>query len=199
MASCKTGNSKHSNRAGSVNPKDSIVTDRDGNKYPVKVLSDGNLWMTTNLNLNIPESYCYDNAKENCEQYGRLYTWESAKQACAILGAGWQLPTSNEWRQLSKLYGGTTEDSTASRKAAFSALLHTGNSGFNARLGGGRSHDADQYARKEAHGFYWTSTEIDGGTAWNYNFAKGSQALYQQDGGEKESALSVRCIKRIDN
>jgi uncharacterized protein (TIGR02145 family) len=34
--------------------------------------------MTTNLKLNIPDSYCYDNADENCEQYGRLYTWKAA-------------------------------------------------------------------------------------------------------------------------
>jgi hypothetical protein len=32
-----------------------------------------------------------------------------------------------------------------------------------------------------------------------YNFGKGSQALYQQDGGEKTRAFSVRCVKSIDS
>src|SRR5688572_4717187 len=75
---------------------DSLVVDSDGNKYPVKILLDGNLWMTANLNLEISNSYCYDNIKKNCEQYGRLYTWESAIQGCKLLGEGWRLPTNGE-------------------------------------------------------------------------------------------------------
>ena len=40
-------------------------------------------------------------------------------------------------------------------KAAYTALLSGGTSGFNAVLGGNRSIDG-QYDRLEAHGFYWT-------------------------------------------
>jgi len=69
-----------------------------------------------------------------------------------------------------------------------------GSSGFNALLGGGRSDDG-QYARLEAHGFYWTASEIDGGNAWFYNFGKGGQALHRQSGGEKQRAFSVRCVR----
>ena len=69
-----------------------------------------------------------------------------------------------------------------------------GTSGFNAVLGGNRSIDG-QYDRREAHGFYWTVSENDPITAPFYNFGKGSQALYRQPQGEKQMAVSVRCVR----
>ena len=195
--SCKTSNPIHSPGINST-PSDSLVTDSDGNKYPVKVLLDGKLWMTANLDVNIPNSYCYENVKENCEQYGRLYTWQSANEGCKLLGEGWRLPTSIEWHQLTLLYGGAVQDSNVIRKEAYKNLQYGGGSGFNALLGGGRD-PGGVYARLDAHGFYWTATEGDSSTAWFYNFAKGSQALYQQDGGEQLRAFSVRCVKSIDS
>jgi uncharacterized protein (TIGR02145 family) len=173
---------------------DSTLVDKDGNRYPIKVLLDGKLWMIANLNAKIPNSYCYNDAKENCNRYGRLYTWESAEQGCKSLGEGWRLPTSDEWWQLATRYAGSMQDSTAIRKGSFKTLLSAGTSGFKALLGGGRDPDG-RYARLDAHGFYWTATETDSNTAKFYNFAKGSQALYQQDEGEKVRAFSVRCVK----
>jgi uncharacterized protein (TIGR02145 family) len=134
------------------------IRSADGTVYPTKLLAN-NLWMTTNLKLDLPDSYCYNNTNENCEKYGRLYTWESAKEGCKTLGNGWHLPTSTEWRQIALLYKGTAQDSSAIRKAAYKELLLGGSSGLNAVLGGGRELDG-KYARMEAHGFYWTSTEL---------------------------------------
>ena len=85
-------------------------------------------------------------------------------------------------------------DSEDKGKDAYKAPLEGGSSGFNAILGGGRSSDG-RYARLEAHGFYWTASEIDANTAWFYNFGKGGQALHRQDGGEKQQAFSVRCVR----
>ncbi len=99
-----------------------------------------------------------------------------------------------KWRQLAKHYGGVHEDSGDGGKSAYRALLIGGNSGFNAVLGGGRSQDG-QYARLEAHGFYWTATEDDPGSAWFYNFGHGGLSLYRQSGGEKQRAFSVRCVR----
>jgi uncharacterized protein (TIGR02145 family) len=196
-SSCSTNNQMHSRKTNSARLNDSLLVDSDGNKYPTKILSDGNLWMIANLNLNIPGSYCYENVKGNCEQYGRLYLWESAQQGCKLLGEGWRLPDKDEWRRLTILYAGIAEDSNATRKGAYKALLYSGASGFNALLGGGRAPDG-QYGRLDAHGFYWTATESDSSTARFCNFAKGSQALYQQNDGEKTRAFSVRCVKSID-
>ncbi len=198
VCACNTTNPKHSQKATTTGLHDSLVVDRDGNKYPVKILKDNKLWMSGNLKLNILNSYCYADATTNCEQYGRLYTWEAAQKGCALLGEGWRLPVDSDWQQLTILYGGVAGDSDAMRKGAFQALLYTGASGFNALLGGGRAPDA-QYARLDAHGFYWLATESNDSVAWFANFAKGSKSLYLQKDGEKSRAFSVRCVRNIDS
>jgi uncharacterized protein (TIGR02145 family) len=162
--------------------------------YSSKRMADGKQWTTHNLNVNTLPSYCYDDAERNCHKYGRLYAWESARRGCQSLGDGWRLPTDDEWRQLAKHYGGIGEDPDDSGKAAYKALLIGGSAGFNALLGGGRSGDG-QYARLEAHGFYWTASENDPASACFYNFGKGGLALNRQNDGEKERAFSVRCVK----
>jgi len=176
-------------------PQADVITDKDGNRYLIKKMPDNNWWMTTSLKINIPGSYCYDSLKENCETYGRLYTWDAAKKACMLLGDGWRLPEQEDWRQLAIYYGGVPEDSAGSRKKAYQALLDSGISGFNALLSGGRQEDG-KYARLNAHGFYWMATETDSNNAWFGNFGKGSQSLYRQKDGEKLNAFAVRCIKK---
>ena len=161
----------------------------------LKRMADGKQWMTRNLDVNIMHSYCYEDKESNCARYGRLYVWQSAAQACQSRGDGWRLPTDEEWRELAKHYGGVSADSEDKGKAAYKALLSGGGSGFDAVLGRGRSEDG-QYARLEAHGFYWTASEIDSANGWFYNFGSGGQALHRQDGGgDKKSAFSVRCVK----
>jgi uncharacterized protein (TIGR02145 family) len=160
-----------------------------------KRMPDGKLWTMDNLSVTIDESYCFDDAEANCRRYGRLYTWESARRGCQSLGDGWRLPTDDEWRQLAKQYGGVFDDKGPDGKAAFTALLNGGSSGFNALLGGMREVDSGQYSRLEAHGFYWSASEADPARAVFLNFGKGSQALYRQGGGDKRRAFSVRCVK----
>lgn len=164
-----------------------------GPKDSFRRMADGKRWTTNNLNVNIVPSHCYEDAERNCRQYGRLYTWESARRACQSLGDGWRLPTNEEWRQLAKHYGGIREESDDAGKAAYQSLLTGGRSGFNALLGGNRSDDG-QYARLEAHGFYWTSSESDPDTAWFYNFGKGALSLNRHRDGGKHMAISVRCV-----
>jgi len=156
-------------------------------------MRDGKLWLTGNLNIEIPDSYCYADTEANCRRYGRLYTWESSKRACTALGDGWRLPTNDEWQRLAKYYGGVRGDSDDDGRAAFAALINGGGSGFNAVFGGGRD-TVGQYARLEAHGFYWTASESDGATAWFYNFGQ-AKFLNRHPDGEKKRAFAVRCIK----
>ena len=165
-----------------------------GPTHTSKRMADGKQWSTQNLNVKTVPSYCYEDAELNCQRYGRLYTWESARRGCQSLGEGWRLPTDDEWRQLAKGYGGVSEDADDKGKAAYKALLAGGSSGFNALLGGGRSDDG-QYARLEAHGFYWTASESDPANALFYNFGHGGRALHRQSAGEKQSAFSVRCVR----
>ena len=160
---------------------------------PSKQMADGNEWTTANLNVEASPSYCYEDAESNCRRYGRLYTWESAQRVCSSLGDRWRLPTDDEWRQMAKRYGGISNDSADEGKAAFAALMSAGTSGFNAVLGGNRSEG--QYARLEAHGFYWTASDNDPGSAPYYNFGQNGQALHRQPQGEKQMAVSVRCVR----
>lgn len=198
VASCSTANQMQAGKISSTKLYDSILTDKDGNRYPVKMFQGNTLWITANLELNIPDSYCYNNTEENCVRYGRLYSWASAQKGCSLLGDGWRLPSKDEWQRLAASYGSNSKDPVENRKAAFKELLNANNSHFNAVLGGGRN-PGGEYARLEAHGFYWTATEQNDSTAWFANFAKGSQALYHQPDGEKLWAFSVRCIKNIDS
>jgi uncharacterized protein (TIGR02145 family) len=165
-----------------------------GTSYSSRRMPDGKQWMTENLNVNTEPSYCYEDTELNCRRYGRLYTWESAQRGCRSLGDGWRLPTNNEWSQMAKHYGGVRDDSDDGGKSAFKALSIGGTSGFNALLGGGRSDDG-QYARLEAHGFYWTASESGPASAWLYNFGRGGLILNRHSDGEKQRALSVRCVR----
>jgi len=155
---------------------------------------DGKEWTTTNLNVNVQPSYCYDDAEPNCRRYGRLYPWESARRACRSLGDDWRLPSDDEWRQLARRYGGVRDDSTDKGRASFIALLTGGTSGFNALFGGNRSDG--QYARLGEHGFYWTASDNNSDDVPFYNFGKNGQALNRQPQGNKQMAISVRCIRQ---
>jgi len=172
----------------------STIKDRDGHVYTIKLFPDNKIWMTQNLNVNVPGSYCYDNAAQKCKSYGRLYTWQSAQEACVTLGDGWRLPTNEDFQHMARFFGGVWDDSKDSGKAAFKAFLPGGQSGFNVQFGGGRSADGKEYARIEAHGFYWTATETDAATAWLYNLGKNGKMVNRHNDMDKLRAFSVRCI-----
>jgi uncharacterized protein (TIGR02145 family) len=95
---------------------------------------------------------------------------------------------------MAKHYGGVSVDSDDKGNAAYKALLIGGGSGFNALLGGGRNSDGN-YERLEAHGLYWTASESGPVTAPLYNFGRGGLALHRQSGGQKQMAISVRCVR----
>ena len=158
-------------------------------------MPDGKLWMTENLAVPATPSYCYDDSAKQCAKYGRLYTWASAQQACRSVGNGWRLPTNEEWYALAKHYGGLREETADLGKAAYTALIAGGSSGFNAVLGGGRTDKSGEYLRADAHGFYWTASEAGPDTAHFYNFGTNQQSLGRHSAGEKLRAFSVRCVK----
>src|SRR5688500_13732362 len=106
---------------------------------------------------------------------------------------GWRLPTDDDWRQMAKHYGGLLEDSADGAKGTYRALVVGGTSGFGAMLGGSRI--SGRYERLEAHGLYWTASENGSATAFFYNFGKGGQALSRHVQGEKQMAISVRCVR----
>lgn len=156
-------------------------------------MADGHEWTTANLDVETSRSFCYDDVEANCRRYGRMYSWDTAQVVCQSLGDGWHLPTDGQWRELAKRYGGVSDDSPDQGRSAFTALMTGGRSGFNALLGGDRL--SGHYSRLDAHGFYWTASERDSSSAPYYNFGRAGAAFHRQADGEKQMAISVRCIR----
>lgn len=129
-----------SNMSSSVALKISVthgemVDSRDGQIYKT-VTIDNQTWMAQNLNYDYnkgtAKSFCYDNAPEMCDKYGRLYLWSAAVDSAAVFSSdgqgcgfgvvcfagenanqpalvrgvcpeGWHLPNQSEWLNLAYL------------------------------------------------------------------------------------------------
>jgi len=171
-----------------VEKMSSYFTDsRNGQKYrSVKI--GGKAWMAQNLNYQADNSWCYGG---ECEKYGRLYDWNTAKTVCP---KGWHLPTREEWDALVTAAGGD-----AAGKALKSAVgwENNGNGtdsyGFSALSGGGRGSGGRFYAAGN-YGCWWTATEHGGSIAYYRYMHYGSDGVYRSD-DYLSGWYSVRCVQ----
>jgi uncharacterized protein (TIGR02145 family) len=87
-----------------------VVDERDGKEYRTTtiVLETATIfgsvfryfeetWLAENLAYEVKGSRCYGDSKDNCEKYGRLYSWDQAMVACP---EGWHLPNFDEFNAL---------------------------------------------------------------------------------------------------
>lgn len=185
--------------------KADFFKDRDGNTYPFQRMEDGKVWMTKNLNIDIGGSYCYNNDLNNCDQYGRLYIWESAKEGCAALGNGWRLPTDEEWRKLMQAYGkypaNEGYEKEWDRKSSFKNLTQGGTTSFDGAFGG-IVYKNGVFRDLNNKGYYWSATERLRDRTYGNPFTEAY--IYIFDNFEfrtlridldRELGISVRCIK----
>ena len=164
-------------------------------------------WMEENLNYAYPKtsetdsdslSFCYGNNAANCATYGRLYRWETAKDACP---EGWHLPDTTEWNALTKfvadsLYNGVTGNVGYALKST-SGWRDNGNGsdafGFGALPAGYRT-ISGTFADVQSHANFWSATKVSDNFAYYLSLSYYDMNL-RTTNYSTLTARSVRCIK----
>jgi uncharacterized protein (TIGR02145 family) len=177
------------------------MTDKRDRQLHPTIGIPGTTWLARNSDFKTPESWCYDNDPRICAEYGRLYSWESARaNACP---AGWHLPSKAEWIDMIEAVGGylelRTNQTVGDPKASYAALT-TGS--FNAVLGGSRTPAGKFIDRApldgDGDGMYWTSSSCGGADSVSMIvFNAHSKRILLDCDGSKGWALSVRCARPI--
>jgi len=159
-----------------------------------KTVKIGNqVWMAKNLNDASKGGRCYGDNPENCEKYGRLYTWEEAMKACP---SGWHLPNNAEWEALVSSAGGM--DAAGGKLKARSGWENGGDGstdeyGFSALPGGDGIPDGS-FDNVGNYGSWWSATEFNTVSAYDWDMLCGSSKVDKGYSG-KSLLLSVRCVK----
>lgn len=159
---------------------------RDGQKYAV-IKIGGQIWMAQNFNMETPNgSWCYENNQSNCETYGRLYTWETARKSAPL---GWHLPTSGEQETLiQNLYD-------TYKELLFTELTTGGKVGFDAPLAGQR-YDTGEFVSLGNSAFFWSSSPSANYATWAYYIElNGYKKDVYYTSGERKYGYSVRYVK----
>jgi len=151
------------------------------------------VWMAENLNYPTSSgSACYQGVQTNCDQYGRLYDWASAKTVCP---EGWRLPSKNDWATLATA---VSEDNHKLKSAfgwiAVEGVTNTDDYGFNAKPAG-NSTAPDSYAGLGMVAVWWSSTEENNDNAFRTSMDHTSKWIYYLYGYPKSHKSSVRCLK----
>jgi len=188
----------------------STFTDsRDGKKYR-KVTIGNQVWMAENLHYNVPGSKCYgedgkvdswdDNIgdynyitltnseiQENCNRYGRLYSWTTAMDLHnlhdydsstlsliqtphqGVCPDGWHIPSETDWERLIHAVGDPSQAGVRLRsKTGWNYNNYgTDNYGFSALPGGYGVYDEYYYLATDnlydgigSSGYWWGATAL---------------------------------------
>jgi len=170
-------------------------------------------WMAENLNDPSKGGKCYEDKPENCEKYGRLYTWDEAMKACPT---GWRLPSNDEWDALVKFLGGgkvaekklkaksgwndVTDQSRTDENGYYKKKSGNGTDdyGFSA-LPGGYGDSSGSFNDVGDTGYWWSATEYSNDDANRWQIVDGFVFSGGNDGFDDKSNLSsVRCVKEAE-
>ncbi len=156
---------------------------------------NGQVWFAENLNYAANGSRCYDDDPANCDIYGRLYDWSTARSVCPN---GWHLPSDEEWTALENAVGGSSTAGTKLKATSgWNADATYGNGtddyGFSA-LPGGAGYSNGYFNSVGSLGYWWSASEDTSSNAWfrNMNYL-GSGA--GRGVTNKPDLLSVRCVQ----
>lgn len=142
------------------------------------------IWMAENMSLLVKDSWFYQDNALYGTNYGRLYTWQAAMDACP---AGWKLPSLQEWAEMIDALGG--------EKLAFSKLVMGGESGFDATFAGYRTLKGDFMSIDRAADF-WTSSDAGDANAWLYYLIQKKRDKVFKIIDDKRCGFSVRYVKK---
>ena len=131
------------------------------------------VWIAENLNYPTAEgSYCYNDDPDNCDTYGRLYTWDAAREACP---SGWHIPNADEtsWMiaQMNELKNYMPADS--------------------GHFESGASLQQYQYPKQSG---YWTARLYSNTTAYTIHWASTGKA-YTTYTGDIKDGFYLRCFR----
>jgi uncharacterized protein (TIGR02145 family) len=163
---------------------------RDGQKYRTVKISN-HVWMAENLRYKIGDSWCYGNDDSKCQQYGRLYDWNTAKTACP---SGWHLPSPEEWNNLVTSAKG---DVAGRVLKSVSGGWKDGGKGLDgygfSALPGGCRNAYGSFDGVGSYGNWWTAAERGASFAYSRNMNYDDDNV-NEDHYYKETGFSVRCV-----
>ena len=161
-------------------------------------------------------AYCaFNNDNGNVDTYGLLYNWYVVGDSNNIAPAGWHVPTSEEFMALLNYLiangynwdGTTTEDKTGkslASKTGWKTSTEEGDigndvatnnaSGFTA-LPGGYRYYYGQFYHEGGRGYWWSTTEIDLGSAWARVLDCQKPNFGRFGSGGKTYGFSVRLVR----
>ena len=149
--------------------EDTFYDERDGKIYKLEQVN-GKTWFKENLNFKTNESYCYDNKESNCDEFGRLYTYKAALNACP---SGFHLPNKIEIEEYANYY-----DITKDRYLA------------------GAKNTADKFFSLNKNVYLRTNENIAANLSCYFQADfNGKQKVVCGEYGNNNDAFSVRCIK----
>jgi uncharacterized protein (TIGR02145 family)/uncharacterized repeat protein (TIGR02543 family) len=152
-------------------------------------------WDVTNLDAGLRSSgFCYGSSTTgagDCNGYGGLYDWESAKAACE--DRGMELPTRKDWDNLKSELIKTTGVSASSAGTALKEYL--GN------LGGYGYYDATRldtlFKDRDSSGIWWTGesgTGVDVNSAYYVGVSAKNGNVVTNVYDKRKYFFSVRCV-----
>jgi uncharacterized protein (TIGR02145 family) len=191
LAGC--GKTSTPNMMAEIDTVTGILTDkRDGAKYRTTVI-DGKRWMAQNLNYQTKRgSWCYNDNADNCDKYGKLYDWKTARTVCPT---GYHLPPLQEWIDLVTVVGGkdVAEKMLKARNGWNKNDNGTDNYGFSALPSGHRGIYGNFYGGGD-DAVWWTATITEARLPIGYRINDVRLYFDSEKIVLDNFATSVRCV-----
>ena len=189
--------------------KENLRTTKYNNSDSIPNVTDASAWTSTTSGAYC----CYGNDPSNCVTYGALYNWYAVETG-KLCPSGWHVPSDAEWYTLTNYLSANSQywcgsNSSYIAKSLASTTLwntHTGtctvgndlsannSTGFSALPGGYRNYSDGSFDYLGYDGYWWSSTERGGSSAWRRNLYYYIASVFRY-GSNKSYGFSVRCLR----